>query len=68
MGNHRTWKLSPSQNAHHIKMYLFVCVRGICLQVCLCTMCVLQGGQKRVLDPLEPESLMVVNCHVDSGN
>jgi hypothetical protein len=33
----------------------------------ICMPCAL-GGQLRASDPLEPESQMVVSCHIGAGN
>lgn len=39
-----------------------------CMFICASHACSVHGGQKKVLDPLEMELKVVVNCHVSAGN
>lgn len=45
-----------------------MCVSDVC--VCVYTMCIpgAHGSEERVLNVLELELWMVVNCHEDGGN
>lgn len=48
------------------KDYIFSML--VCMFICASHACSVHGGQKRVLDPLEMELKVVMNCHVSAGN